>query len=167
MRIYEIYYIQLEGTRSAGKLGHSVWSRGKAGDSSKRTFEKHLKELPKPFLLFIEYEAYFCRRFVQVFPWEVEPLLLQMGKKAVYMGGYGADSTANLAVNIMLATHVIALSESLAMVRKAGLDAAKFLDVVARSNVAEMKGPKMLEHDYSPQFYDGAHAQGSRSCRKA
>jgi 3-hydroxyisobutyrate dehydrogenase-like beta-hydroxyacid dehydrogenase len=87
---------------------------------------------------------------------EVEPLLQLMGKKAVYMGGYGAGSTAKLAVNMMLATHVIALSESLAMVRKAGLDAAMFLDVVAgggaRSGVAEMKGPRMLEDDYSPQF---------------
>jgi hypothetical protein len=31
-----IKYIQLEGTRSAGKLARSVWSRGKAGDNIKR-----------------------------------------------------------------------------------------------------------------------------------
>ncbi|MNK60853.1 2-hydroxy-3-oxopropionate reductase [compost metagenome] len=87
---------------------------------------------------------------------EIQSLLQLMGTKAVYMGGYGTGSTAKLAVNMMLATHVIALSESLTMVRKAGLDSAKFLDVVAgggaRSGVAEMKGPKMIEQDFSPQF---------------
>ncbi|MFE5321956.1 NAD(P)-dependent oxidoreductase [Paenibacillus sp. NPDC056579] len=85
-----------------------------------------------------------------------EPILLLMGKKAVYMGGHGAGSIAKLANNMMVATHLVALSESLAMLRKAGLDPAAFLDVVAgggaRSGMAEMKGPKILENDYSPQF---------------
>lgn len=87
---------------------------------------------------------------------QVEPILLLMGKKAVYMGGHGAGSIAKLANNMMVATHLVALSESLAMLRKARLDPATFLEVVAgggaRSGMAEMKGPKILENDYSPQF---------------
>ncbi len=50
----------------------------------------------------------------------------------------------------------MALSESLSLVRKSGLDPALFLEVVAaggaRSGMAEIKGPKMLSRDFSPQF---------------
>jgi 3-hydroxyisobutyrate dehydrogenase len=87
---------------------------------------------------------------------QVEPVLMQMGKKAVYMGGHGAGSIAKLANNMMVAAHLAALSESLVVLRKANLDPAKFLEVVsgggARSGMAEMKGPTILQNDYSPQF---------------
>ncbi|WP_019535186.1 NAD(P)-dependent oxidoreductase [Paenibacillus ginsengihumi] len=87
---------------------------------------------------------------------KVEPILLLMGKKAVYMGGHGAGSIAKLANNMMVATHLVALSESLALLQKAGLDPVKFLEVVAgggaRSGMAEMKGPKIIQADYEPQF---------------
>lgn len=87
---------------------------------------------------------------------KVEELLLTMGKKAVFMGGPGSGAVAKLANNMMVATHLAALSESLSMIMKSGGDPSLFLEVVAgggaRSGMAEMKGPKILEEDYSPQF---------------
>lgn len=87
---------------------------------------------------------------------QCQPLFAAMGKKAVYMGDHGSGSKAKLANNALVAINLIALSESLALVRKCGLDPARFLEVVAgggaRSGMAEMKGPKILQNDYSPQF---------------
>jgi 3-hydroxyisobutyrate dehydrogenase len=84
------------------------------------------------------------------------PLFDVMGKKAVHMGAQGAGAKAKLANNALVATTLIALSESLALVQKSGVDPRLFLEVVAgggaRSGMAEMKGPKILGRDYSPQF---------------
>jgi 3-hydroxyisobutyrate dehydrogenase-like beta-hydroxyacid dehydrogenase len=84
------------------------------------------------------------------------PLFNAMGKKAVHMGAQGTGSQTKLANNTLVAITLAGLSESLAMVRKSGIDPALFLDVVsgggARSGMAEMKGPKILAGDFSPQF---------------
>jgi 3-hydroxyisobutyrate dehydrogenase-like beta-hydroxyacid dehydrogenase len=87
---------------------------------------------------------------------QCRPLFAAMGKKAVHMGAQGTGSQTKLANNTLVAINLIGLSESISLVRKAGIDPALFLEVVAgggaRSGMAEMKGPKMLSGDYSPQF---------------
>lgn len=84
------------------------------------------------------------------------PLFQAMGKKSVYLGANGNGSKAKLANNALVAANLIALSESLALVGKAGIDPELFLEVVSggggRSGMAEMKGPKILQNDFSPQF---------------
>ena len=85
-----------------------------------------------------------------------KPLFDVMGKKAVYMGESGAGATAKLANNALVAANLSALAESLAMIQKSGGDPELFLDVLAggggRSGMAEMKGPKIVSRDFSPQF---------------
>lgn len=84
------------------------------------------------------------------------PLFQAMGKKAVYMGANGNGSKTKLANNALVATNLVAVAESVSLVAKAGIDPELFLEVVAgggaRSGMAEMKGPKMLAGDFSPQF---------------
>jgi 3-hydroxyisobutyrate dehydrogenase len=84
------------------------------------------------------------------------PLFNAMGKKAVHMGAQGTGSQTKLANNTLVAITLAGLSESISLVRKSGIDPALFLEVVAgggaRSGMAEMKGPKMLEGEFSPQF---------------
>jgi 3-hydroxyisobutyrate dehydrogenase-like beta-hydroxyacid dehydrogenase len=84
------------------------------------------------------------------------PLFDAMGKKAVYMGTSGAGANAKLANNMLVASNLVALSESLMMIQKSGGDPELFLEVVsgggARSGMAEMKGPKMINRDFSAQF---------------
>ncbi|MCZ8513512.1 NAD(P)-dependent oxidoreductase [Paenibacillus filicis] len=84
------------------------------------------------------------------------PLFDKMGKKAVYMGASGAGTNAKLANNMLVAANLMALSESLMMIRQAGEDPELFLEVVAgggaRSGMAEMKGPKIVNRDFSAQF---------------
>ncbi|MCS7460530.1 NAD(P)-dependent oxidoreductase [Paenibacillus doosanensis] len=84
------------------------------------------------------------------------PLFDAMGKKAVYMGASGAGANAKLANNMLVAANLAALAESLTMVQKSGGDPKLFLEVLAggggRSGMAEMKGPKILDRDFSAQF---------------
>ncbi|TVY07846.1 NAD(P)-dependent oxidoreductase [Paenibacillus cremeus] len=84
------------------------------------------------------------------------PLFQAMGKKAVYMGANGAGSNAKLANNMLVAANLMALSESLMMVQKSGGDPELFLEVLGggggRSGMAEMKGPKIINRDFSAQF---------------
>lgn len=85
-----------------------------------------------------------------------QPLFAAMGQKAVYIGEQGAGAKVKLANNLLVAVTLAGLSESMTLVRKSGIDPTLFLEVVsgggARSGMAEMKGPKMLAGDYSPQF---------------
>lgn len=87
---------------------------------------------------------------------ECAPFFDIMGKKAIYMGGSGSGANAKIANNMLVAANLMALSESLVMIQKAGGDPGRFLEVLAggggRSGMAEMKGPKMLERDFSAQF---------------
>lgn len=84
------------------------------------------------------------------------PLFQAMGKKAVYMGRQGAGASAKLANNMLAAITLSGLAESLSLVRSCGGSPELFLEVVAgggaRSGMAEMKGPKMVKGDFSPQF---------------
>lgn len=83
-------------------------------------------------------------------------LLLAMGKKAIRMGENGAGANAKLANNTLGAINLLAVAESLRMIRQSGGDPKLFLEAVsgggARSGMAEIKGPKMMEQDFSPNF---------------
>jgi 3-hydroxyisobutyrate dehydrogenase-like beta-hydroxyacid dehydrogenase len=87
---------------------------------------------------------------------KVQPVLSAMGKKVFHMGGHGAGQTVKLAMNMLLALQVGALAEALALVRGAGLDAEKLIEVMqssmARAAVLDVKAPMMLEGKYAPSF---------------
>lgn len=79
-----------------------------------------------------------------------------MGRKVVYMGPSGSGSNTKLAHNTMVAIHNTALSEGLTLAVQAGVDPERFLEIVqggaAGSRAAELKGPKIINRDFSPQF---------------
>ncbi|WP_141336322.1 NAD(P)-binding domain-containing protein [Paenibacillus sp. tmac-D7] len=84
------------------------------------------------------------------------PVFEAMGAKIMYMGPSGSGSYTKLAHNTMVGINALALMEGLSIAAKAGLAPEQFLDVVqagaANSRQAEMKGPKILQRDFSSQF---------------
>ncbi|CAI6079075.1 2-hydroxy-3-oxopropionate reductase [Cohnella sp. JJ-181] len=85
-----------------------------------------------------------------------KPLLLSMGREVLYMGPSGSGAAAKLAHNTIVGINAAGLVEGMAIAAKAGIDASSFLRVVqgggAASKQAELKGRKIIEHDFSVQF---------------
>lgn len=79
-----------------------------------------------------------------------------MGSRIVYMGPSGSGSYTKLAHNTIVGINALALMEGMSIAAKAGLAPELFLDVVqagaANSRQAELKGPKILNRDFSSQF---------------
>jgi 2-hydroxy-3-oxopropionate reductase len=89
------------------------------------------------------------------------PLFDAMGKTIVLMGGPGAGQTTKACNQIMVALHYAAASEALVLGAKAGVDPAKMVQVLggglAASRVLELKGQKMIDHDFQPGFRIDLH----------
>jgi 3-hydroxyisobutyrate dehydrogenase-like beta-hydroxyacid dehydrogenase len=83
-------------------------------------------------------------------------VLLAMGKEIVYTGPSGSGSTAKLAHNTIVGINAAALFEGMSLAVRGGIDPAAFLHIVqnggAASKMAELKGPKVLNRDFSVQF---------------
>ncbi|WP_068776185.1 NAD(P)-dependent oxidoreductase [Paenibacillus sp. FJAT-26967] len=83
-------------------------------------------------------------------------LLSELGSKVLYMGPSGSGSYAKLAHNTIVGINAIGLMEGLSIATKAGLAPEQFLQIVqagsAGSKQAELKGPKIIERDFSNQF---------------
>jgi len=84
------------------------------------------------------------------------PLFELMGRKALYMGPNGTGANAKLANNLIVAANITALAEGMSIVQKSGGNPELFLEILAgggaRSAAAEVKGPRILNRDFSPQF---------------
>jgi 3-hydroxyisobutyrate dehydrogenase-like beta-hydroxyacid dehydrogenase len=87
---------------------------------------------------------------------EAEPVIGVLGKKWFLLGPNGAGQTIKLAMNAILALQVGALAEAIALVRGAGLEAEKLVEVLqssmARSGVLDVKAPNLLKGEYVPSF---------------
>ena len=87
---------------------------------------------------------------------EAEPIIGVMGKKWFHLGPNGAGQTIKLAMNAILALQVGALAEAIALVRGAGLEGEKLVEVMqssmARSGVLDVKAPNLLKGEYVPSF---------------
>lgn len=79
-----------------------------------------------------------------------------LGKKVLHMGENGAGAVAKLAHNTIVGINNLALAEGFAIASKSGLPADRFLELVqlgsAGSKAAELKGRKIIEHDFTNQF---------------
>ena len=77
--------------------------------------------------------------------------------KWFYMGPVGNGGRAKLAINHMLGLNRLVLAEGLVFAQTLGLDPAALLEVArqsaAYSQVMDIKGPKMVSGDYSPQGF--------------
>lgn len=86
----------------------------------------------------------------------VQPLLEAMGRGHIHLGQVGAGSCAKLGNNLMGFINLCGIAEALELARRFGLPADKFLEVVSnsggRSVFSEVKGPKILGGNWSPDF---------------
>jgi len=77
--------------------------------------------------------------------------------KWFHMGAAGNGGRAKLAINHMLGLNRLVLAEGLVFAQALGLEPAGFLDVArqsaAYSQVMDIKGPKMVSGDYTPQGF--------------
>lgn len=79
-----------------------------------------------------------------------------LGKKIIHMGVNGSGAVAKLAHNTIVGINNLALIEGFAIAAKSGIPAESFLELVqlgsAGSKAAELKGQKLINHDFSNQF---------------
>jgi 3-hydroxyisobutyrate dehydrogenase-like beta-hydroxyacid dehydrogenase len=77
--------------------------------------------------------------------------------KWFYMGPVGNGGRAKLAINHMLGLNRLVLAEGLVFAQALGLDPTALLEVArqsaAYSQVMDIKGPKMVSGDYTPQGF--------------
>ena len=70
-----------------------------------------------------------------------------------YVGAFGAGSKIKFVANLLVAIHNVAAAEAMVLARKAGLDLATVLKVIAdgagTSRMFEVRGPMMVKGDYS------------------
>ncbi len=82
----------------------------------------------------------------------VRPLLEAMGTTVDHLGPLGAGQLAKACNQIVVAATLTALSEALVLARRGGLDPRRVLGVLAGglagSRVLEVKGDKLLAHDF-------------------
>ena len=85
-----------------------------------------------------------------------EPVFRVMGKRWFLLGPNGAGQTIKVAMNLILALEVDALAEALALVRAAGLEGEKLVEVLqssmGRAGVLDVKAPLFLKGEYPPSF---------------
>ncbi len=84
------------------------------------------------------------------------PILQPISSAILHIGPLGSASSLKLAMNLNIAGVAQTLCESLALCRRAGIPDDIYFNALARnvshSGVADLKKPKLLERDYSPQF---------------
>ncbi|MCW5875834.1 MAG: NAD(P)-dependent oxidoreductase [Anaerolineales bacterium] len=80
---------------------------------------------------------------------KAEPVLLDIGMKATYVGESGQAVSMKIAVNLNIAAQMLALSESVLLAEKAGIPRQTALDVLTNSVVAspliKYKSPFLIE----------------------
>ncbi len=87
----------------------------------------------------------------------VKPLLGLMGKNIMYQGGAGSGQHAKMCNQIMAASLMIGMCETLLYAHKSGLDPETMLKSVSRGAAAcwmlDNLAPRVLKRDFSPGFY--------------
>ncbi|BBI32082.1 hypothetical protein KCTCHS21_14810 [Cohnella abietis] len=85
-----------------------------------------------------------------------QDIFLTMGREVIYMGEHGSGATAKLAHNTIVGINAAGLVEGMAIAAKSGINVSSFLRVVqaggAASKQADLKGQKIIDHDFSVQF---------------
>jgi 2-hydroxy-3-oxopropionate reductase len=82
------------------------------------------------------------------------PVFRAMGKTVIRVGDSGAGQIVKACNQIVVAVNYMALSEALVLGSKAGVDPAKIIEILggglANSRVLELRGQKMIQHDFTP-----------------
>ena len=86
----------------------------------------------------------------------VLPLFMLMGKNIALMGGPGMGQHTKMSNQILIASTMIGVVESLLYARRAGLDMNRVVSLVGQGAAASWAyshlGPKMLKGDFAPGF---------------
>lgn len=89
------------------------------------------------------------------------PIFQALGTTITYAGSSGAGQIVKACNQIVVAAILEAVSEALVLGSKAGVDAGKILAALnggyAASKVMEVRGPHMLDHDFTPGGRVRAH----------
>jgi 3-hydroxyisobutyrate dehydrogenase len=84
------------------------------------------------------------------------PLLETILPRAFHLGGAGQAMVVKLAANLLVGLHTAAAAEALTLVRQAGLDPGKVLDVLAASagtsRMLELRGPMIVRQEFPAQM---------------
>jgi len=84
------------------------------------------------------------------------PLLETILPRALHVGRAGQAMVVKLAANLLVGLHTAAAAEALGLVRKAGLDPGRVLDVLTASagtsRMLEHRGPMMVREEFPPQM---------------
>jgi 3-hydroxyisobutyrate dehydrogenase len=85
------------------------------------------------------------------------PVLARMGENVVRQGEAGAGQHTKMANQITIASNMMAVCESLAYAKQAGLDPRQVLKSIGAGAAASFAlnnlGPRMLDGDFAPGFY--------------
>ena len=80
----------------------------------------------------------------------------KIGTRTFYLGQNGSGHAMKLAMNLQISMLALALSESITLVRGAGLDPEVFLEILNstyfKTGMSAIKGPKMIKGDFKPTF---------------
>lgn len=81
------------------------------------------------------------------------PVMDGFARAHYYVGAFGAGSKMKFIANLLVAIHNVAAAEAFVLARKAGLDLAVVLKVIAdgagSSRMLQARGPMMVKGDYS------------------
>ncbi|OGO11164.1 MAG: 2-hydroxy-3-oxopropionate reductase [Chloroflexi bacterium RBG_13_68_17] len=98
---------------------------------------------------------------------EALPILQRLGKKIVHCGVSGAGQVVKVCNQILVAVTIAGVAEALTLGRKAGVEPSTIVEVLgaglARCGVLENRGPRMVEHDFTPGFRSRLHAKDLRN----
>jgi len=84
------------------------------------------------------------------------PILEKMGVKIIHVGENGKGTTLKLINNLVMGVAIEAVAEALVLASKAGIEPQKVLEITsvggARTGAMEVRGPWMINHQFSPHF---------------
>jgi 3-hydroxyisobutyrate dehydrogenase-like beta-hydroxyacid dehydrogenase len=84
------------------------------------------------------------------------PIFQAMGVKIIHVGENGKGTTLKLINNLIMGVAIEAVAEALVLASKAGIDPVKVVEITsvggARTGAMEVRGPRMVKHDFSPHF---------------
>lgn len=86
----------------------------------------------------------------------VEPLLATFGRRIVHVGGNGSGLKVKALNNMIMGTNYATLCEAISIGEKIGIRTETLEDIFsgggANSKALELKGKRMIEKNYDPQF---------------
>lgn len=83
-------------------------------------------------------------------------ILAPLSRKIIHLGNNEQASAIKLAMNLQIAAITLSLGEALTLARGHAIPDEKFFEVLSEnmacSKVSDLKKPKLISEDYSPQF---------------